>query len=389
MRPILCLADDLTGGASLAAGIGEMGGPSRIGFTPGSAGVLDAGMRDLPPEGIHGRIARALSHQSVERDSIVAFRIDSGGLSPVGLYLESALEVLGPHARACVMPVHPGVRRGYADGALSLGDDRRSWKLSVRRAAPQVVPLEDVRSPELGQRLPNGPVLLFEGITQRDVMRVAAVVRSLPGPLVVADPGPLTLALRRFELPPIRTLAVVGSTSDLTREQVRVSQEVLGLEAVYLDVDGALEDQGVWSAVVEKVAARLQTQPCVGVITSSSEQGGERPGEGEEVSLLLGEVAATVVRKGIVDALYLSGGHVARAVGDALEATGLTDLREMDVLASYGRLEGGIASGMPVALKGGGIGDGFTMVRLLERVDWLAASAAAGRRNSHAAEGRP
>ncbi|CAN5171429.1 hypothetical protein BH20ACT22_BH20ACT22_10020 [soil metagenome] len=104
---------------------------------------------------------------------------------------------------------------------------------------------------------------------------------------------------------------------------------------------------------------------------------------------MLGEVAATVVRKGIVDALYLSGGHVARAVCDALEATGLTDLREMDVLASYGRLEGGIASGMPVALKGGGIGDGFTMVRLLERLDWLAASAAEGSRNSHAAEGRP
>lgn len=388
MRPIPCLADDLTGGASLAAGVGEMGGLARIGFTPGSAGVLDAGMRDLPPEGIHGRIARALSGQTVERDSIVAFRIDSGGLSPVGLYLESALEVLGPHARACVMPVHPGVRRGYADGALSLGDDRRSWELSVRGAAPQVVPLEDVRSPELGQRLPNGPVLLFEGITQRDVMSVAAVVRSLPGPLVVADPGPLTLALRRFELPPIRTLAVVGSTSDLTREQMRVSQEVRGLEAVYLDVDGALEDQGVWSAVVEEVAARLQTQPCVGVVTSSSEQGG-RPREGEEVSLLLGEVAATVVQKGIVDALYLSGGHVARAVCDALEATGLTDLREMDVLASYGRLEGGIASGMPVALKGGGIGDGSTMVRLLERVDWLAASAPEGGRNSHAAEGRP
>ncbi|MDQ3766285.1 MAG: four-carbon acid sugar kinase family protein, partial [Actinomycetota bacterium] len=353
MRPILCLADDLTGGASLAAGVGEMAGPPRIGFTPGGAGVLDLGMRDLPPERIHGRIANALTSQPVAGDTIVAFRIDSGGLSPVGLYLEAALDALGPDARAFVMPVHPGARRGYANGSLRLGDERRSWEINVRGAAPEVVPLEDVRSAELGQRLPEGPVVVFEGITQGDVTRAAAVVRTLPGPVVLADPGPLTLALRRFGLPPIRLLAIVGSTSDLTRDQVRASQEMLGLVAVYLDVDAALEDEGVWSSVVDEVTGKLPTQPCVGVITSSPEKGRARAREGEEVSGLLGEVAAAVVRKGVVDALYLSGGHVAKAVCDALAATGLTDLRELDVLASYGRLEGGTASGMPVALKGG------------------------------------
>jgi len=385
MRPILCFADDLTGGASLAAGVGEMGGPASIGFTSGAGGALDLGMRDLPREAIYERIARALSDQPLERDPIVAFRVDSGGLSPVGLYLEPALEALGPNARAFVMPVHPGARRGYVDGALSLGEDRRSWELSVRGASAEIVPLEDVRSGELGRRLPSGPVVVFEGATQRDVTSVAAAVRSLSGPVVVADPGPLTLALRRLELPPIRTLAIVGSTSDLTRDQVRASQEMVGLDAFYLDVDGALGDEGVRSAAVEDVTARLQMQPCVGVITSSSDPGGARAREGEEVSLLLGEVASSIVQKGVVDALYLSGGHVARAVCDALGATGVTALKEVEVLASYGRLAGGIASGMPVALKGGGIGDGSTMVRLLERLDWLAAAATAGRRNTGAA----
>lgn len=389
MRPILCLADDLTGGASLAAGVGEMGGPARIGFTPGGAGALDLGMRDLSPERIQGRIARALTRQPVGADAIVAFRIDSGGLSPVGLYLEAALDALGRHARAFVMPVHPGARRGYADGSLRLGDERRSWELSVRGAAPEIVPLEDVRSADLGQRLPEGPVAVFEGVTQRDVTRVADVVRTLPGPVVIADPGPLTLALRRSGSPPIRLLAVVGSTSDLTRDQVSASQEMLGLEAVYLDVDEALEDEGVWSSVVDEVTGKLPTQPCVGLITSSPRQRGAKGSEGEDVSRLLGEVAATVVQKGVVDALYLSGGHVAKAVCDALGATGLTGLREMDVLASYGRMEGGVASGMPVALKGGGIGDGFTMVRLLERLDCLAASVAEQRRKGGAEEGQP
>ena len=386
MRPVVCLADDLTGGASLAAGVGEMGGPARIVFAPGGAGVLDLGMRDLPSEQIHGRIARALARQPEGGDSIVALRIDSGGLSPVGLYIEAALGALGSEARAFVMPVHPGAGRGYAQGNLRLGEELRPFELSVGGAAPEIVPLEVVRSAELGQRLPDGSVVVFEGITQRDVRRVAAVVREVPGPVVVADPGPLTLALRRFGLPSIRLFAIVGSISDLTRDQVQASQEMFDLEVVYLNVEGALEDSGVWLAVVEEVVVNLQTQPCVGVITSPPKRGAAP--DGEQVSGLLGELAAAVVKTGLVDALYLSGGHVAKAVCEALGATGLTDLREMDVLASYGRLEGGVASGLPVGLKGGGIGDRSTMVRLLERLDWFAASETPASRGTDAAEGQ-
>ncbi|MDQ3751275.1 MAG: four-carbon acid sugar kinase family protein [Actinomycetota bacterium] len=386
MRPILCLADDLTGGASLAAGGGEMGDPARIGFTPGGAGILDLGMRDLPPERIQERIVHALARQPEGGDAIVALRIDSGGLSPVGLYIEAALGGLGPGARAFVMPVHPGAGRGYAHGSLRLGEELRPFELSVRGAPPEIVPLEHVRSPELGQRLPAGQAVMFEGITQRDVSNVAAAVRSLPGPLIVADPGPLTLALRRLELPPVRLLAVVGSTSELTREQVFASQEMLGLHVVRLDVDAALEDERALSGVVHDVAAKLSARSFVGVVTSSPEPGAAP--EGEDVSRLLGKVAADVVHRGLVDALYLSGGHVAKAVCEALGATGLTDLREMDVLSTFGRLEGGVAPGMPVGLKGGGIGDRSTMVRLLERLDWFAASGALGGRGTDT-EGQP
>lgn len=369
----MCLADDLTGGASLAAGAGELGGSAGVGFVPGSAGVLDLGMRDLPRSQIRQRIVGALAGGRTE-DEIVAFRIDSGGLSPVGDYLDAALDVLGGRARAFVMPVHPGARRGFVHGVLKVGDARRRVRVRVRGAPPEVVPLEVVRSPDLVQRLPAARVVLFEGTTQRDVMRVAAVVHGIPGPVVVADPGPLTLALVRMGLPPVRMLAIVGSTSDLTRSQVQASQEMLGLEAVRLEVDRALEDADVWRAAGAAAASLLVTHSCVGVVTSPPQEAGATAMEGDEVSRILGEVASAIVEAGVVDALYLSGGHVAKAVCDALGAAGLTGLREMDVLATYGRLAGGIAAGMAVALKGGGIGDRTTMVRLLERLDWFAAS---------------
>lgn len=375
MRPILCLADDLTGGASLAAGTGALGDSAAIGFLPGSAGVVDLGMRDLPREQIRGRIAGALS-RSAAGDKVVAFRIDSGGLSPVSDYLEAALDILGPRARAFVMPVHPGARRGYEDGALLVGGVRRTLEIRVLGAAPEVVRLEDVRSPDLMDRLPAAPVVLFEGMTQLDVMHAAAAVSGIPGSVVIADPGPLTLALRRLGLPAVRLLAIVGSTSELTRTQVRASQEMLGLETVHLDVDRALEDPLVSTAAADAAAELLRTHPFVGVVTTPPDEDAAKAKEGHEVSRMLGDVAAAVVEAGVVDALYLSGGHVAKAVCEALGAGGLTGLKELEVLSSCGRLEGGIAAGMPVALKGGGIGDRATMVRLLERLDWFGAAVA-------------
>lgn len=374
MRVILCLADDLTGGASLAAGTGALGDPAAIGFVPGSAGVVDLGMRDLPRDQIRERIAGALS-RSPAGDKVVAFRIDSGGLSPVSDYLEAALDILGRRARAFVMPVHPGARRVYEDGALLVGGVRRALEIRVRGAAPEVIRLADVRSPDLIDRLPSAPVVLFEGVTPGDVMHAAAAVNEIPGPVVIADPGPLTLALRRLGLPAVRLLAIVGSISELTRTQVRASQEMLGLETVHLDVNRALEDSAVSTAAADAAAELLRTHPFVAVVTFPPDDAATAV-EGHEVSRMLGEVAAAVVNSGVVDALYLSGGHVAKAVCEALGAGGLTGVREMDTLTAYGRLEGGIAAGMPVALKGGGIGDRATMVRLLERLDWLGAAVA-------------
>ena len=376
MRPILCLADDLTGGASLAAGAGELGGSGMIGFLPGSTGILDLGMRDLSPGRIRERVAGALAEALPGEDEIVSLRIDSGGLSLVGDYLEAALDVLSPQTRAFVMPVHPGAGRGFAEGVLRVGEARRPLEIGVRGDAPAVVPLADVRSPDLAERVPLAPLVLFEGMTPRDVRSVAAVVHGVPGPVVVADPGPLTLALCRLGLPVVRLLAIVGSTSDLTREQLRAAQELLGLDVVELNVDLALDHAGGWRQVAETAAGRLRTQPLVGVVTSAPNAGGAGTREGDEVSRLLGDVAAAVVEAGVVDALYLSGGHVAKAVCMALGATGLTGLREMDVLTSYGRLKGGVAAGMPVALKGGGIGGRATMARLMEKLDWYAASGA-------------
>jgi uncharacterized protein YgbK (DUF1537 family) len=385
VRPLLCLADDLTGAASVAACLGEAGAGralrfGELGNRAGGKGarrgsravVMDLAIRDADPAVITERITSALA--TGEADSIVSLRVDSTGLSPIGAYLEAALEDLGADCRAIVMPVHPGAGRSFVGNELYLEDEGESRPLRIEGVDVAVVGLDVVRSGDLGRVMDEAfmggrRVVLMEGSRETDVVRVAHAVIAMRGPIVVVDPGPLTVALYVLMQRVPRVLAIMGSTSELSARQVARARERAGVAVVVLDVERALEDRSAWEALVRGAVGQLESNGMVCVVTSGRVEKRRRA----EVSELLGDTASAVFERTRVDALYLSGGHVATAACHALGASGLRDVREIDVLASYGRLDGGTASGLPVALKGGQVGDGSTMIRMLERLWWLAA----------------
>ena len=389
MRPLLCLADDLTGAASVAACLGEAGAGRAVRFgDSGQLGdaadgkgerrgsgavVVDLAMRDADPAVISERITSALA--AGEANSLVSLRVDSTGLSPIGAYLEAVFEHLGGDCRAVVMPVHPGAGRSFVGNKLVLREEGESRPLGIAGVDASVVGLDAVRSGDPGRAMDTafsdgGRVVLIEGSSEIDVVRVAHAVMALRGPVVVVDPGPLTVALYVLMHREPRVLAIMGSTSELSARQVSRARERAGLAVVVLDVEQALEDNSAWEASVRDAVGQLESNGMVCVVTSG--QVGKR--RRVEVSEMLGDTAAALFERTRVDALYLSGGHVATAVCHALGAGGLRDVREIDVLASYGRIDGGAASGLPVALKGGQVGDDSTMIRMLERLWWLAAN---------------
>jgi D-threonate/D-erythronate kinase len=394
VRPLLCLADDLTGAASLAACLGEMGAGGAVSFeavsepvagaeTPATQAssrpsVVDLAMRDAGEGVIRERIARALAGR--DPAGYVSLRIDSTGLSPTGAYLAAALSSLGSSARAVVMPVHPAAGRSFVGGDLRLDGDHVR-RLHIEGVEAAVVGLDAVRSGNLRttieERLSSARVVVIEGSSELDVRRVAQAIASLSGPLVIVDPGPLTVALSLYTSPTPRVLAIMGSTSELSARQVEKARMRAGVEVVAVHVEVALAGEDACRAAVDDAVGKLERAQTVCVVTA-----GEVPfRERTEVSELLGSTAASVIGRTRVDGLYLSGGHVAKAVCDALGARGLRDLTETEALASLGRLEGGTAPGLPVALKGGQVGDDSTMIGMLERLTRLAAGSL-----SHGAE---
>ena len=372
----------------MAACLGEAGAGRTVSFGPPGelhdradgkdarrgprAVVVDLAMRDADPALIRERITSALAANAA--GSLVSFRVDSTGLSPIGAYLEAALEHLGAECRAIVMPVHPGAGRSFVGNELLLGNEGESRPLHIDGVDVSVVGLDSVRSRDLSGAMETAfsgdrQVVLIEGSSEIDVVRVARAVIALRGPFVVVDPGPLTVALYVLMHREPRVLAIMGSTSELSARQVLQARERAGLAVVVLDVERALEDKSEWEATVGDAVGRLESDGMVCVVTSGEVEKQWRV----EVAEMLGDTGVAVFGRTRVDALYLSGGHVATAVCDALGAGGLRDVRGVDVLASYGRLDGGTASGLPVALKGGQVGDGSTMTRMIERLWWLAA----------------
>jgi D-threonate/D-erythronate kinase len=381
------LADDLTGAASVAACLGEAGAVGAVSFDAtdalddraGGKGagfssravVVDLAMRDANTTVIKERITAALA--AARPDSLISFRVDSTGLSPIGTYLAAAFERLGNECRAVVMPVHPGAGRSYIGGELALTGEGESRPLRIEGEDYAVIELDSVRSEDLGAVMvaafvAGSRIVVVEGSSESDVGRVAQAIISLKGPVVVVDPGPLTVALYLLMHRKSRVLAIVGSTSELSARQVAHARERAGAVVCELDVERALEDESVREGVVVDTIGQLEADRMVCVVTSGEVGRPQRA----EVSAILGETAAAVMKRTRVDALYLSGGHVATAVCNALGAGGLRDLKEIDVLASYGRLDGGATAGLPVALKGGQVGDDSTMTRMLERLSWLA-----------------
>jgi D-threonate/D-erythronate kinase len=201
--------------------------------------------------------------------------------------------------------------------------------------------------------------------------------------------------------PPL--LAVVGSITATTRDQVLETEQVLGArfvdvdcdahedthddghEDVHEDVHGALDPR----AIADRVAELLR-EPAraggriVGIRTRTRAPGAHpRPAAADpsaappaatdpamaaRVPGVLARAAALLLAEHRFGGLYVTGGDIAEAVTRALDSDGFAIDTEILPLAVAGRLVGGDHDGLPFATKGGLIGDRTATVACLEHL---------------------
>jgi uncharacterized protein YgbK (DUF1537 family) len=178
------------------------------------------------------------------------------------------------------------------------------------------------------------------------------------GPFGVRLAAALGIAPGDHPSPPV--LAVVGSVTASTVEQVIETEQTLG--AQYVEVDGSEDAEAIAGRIGDLLGQNLQV---VGVRTRaevlSRELAAKLPG-------VLAEATRLVLTHHRIGGLYATGGDIATAITAALDTDGFVIDDEVVPLAVVGRLAGGPFNGLPFATKGGLIGDRTAAVACIERL---------------------
>lgn len=407
MAQVLVVADDLTGGnatGALFARLGlhtvTVGDLEQVSRYAGLVDVLvvDTGSRRFTPAQSRDAVHAAVS--SAGGGALVVKRVDTTLRGNPGSELAATIDAVvarGPTTpvRVLAVPAFPDAGRTTVGGIhlvdgvpLTRTPVAHDLFSSVRhsRVASVIgeqcsltvgeVPIDVVEDGadrvEEALRRPAGVVVCdaTENEHLRTVAAAAARITAADGTRWISmDSGPFGAALaaelgiRPGGSPP-RILAVVGSMTDASHEQLARTEEVLGAHYAVLDPQEEAPDP---RRVVRELQAAADAG--AGVLGVRVDPRAVRdPDAAERILRCLAEVAEHAMAALNPGGLYTSGGDVAAAVTGALGAEGFRIEAEVLPLAVAGHLAGGPYNGLPFATKGGLIGGPDAAVACLERL---------------------
>ncbi|SCK33207.1 four-carbon acid sugar kinase family protein [Streptomyces sp. WMMB 322] len=407
MAQILVIADDLTGSNATGALFARLGlhtvtvsEPAQVPRYAGAVDVLvvNTGSRRFPPaesyDAVHAAVAAAAG------DGLVVKRVDTTLRGNPGRELDAVVDAVTARdastpVRVLAVPAFPDAGRTTV-GGIHLVDGVPLTRTPVAqdlfsavqhsRVASVIgeqsalttaeVPLdvvEDGVGGVLGALRQPAAVLVCDATDNEHLRTVAAAAARLTAEdgtrWVSLDSGPFGAALaaelgvRPAGNPP-RILAIVGSVTEATHEQLARTEKALGAHYVQIDPDAP-------APAAQRIVGELRAAADAGTAVLGVRVAPSRvrdPAAAERILRCLAEVAAQAVDVLEPGGLYTSGGDVAAAVTGALGAEGFAIEAEVLPLAVAGHLVGGPHSGLPFATKGGLIGGPDAAVACVERL---------------------
>lgn len=399
---IAIIADDLTGAADSGIHLARAGYRTAISFWGASippaedldAVVVDTDSRLLSAEEARERVERV--GRRLEDARIVYKKIDSTLRGQVPAELEAALKATR-RSRSVIAPAFPSMGRTTSNGVqLVNGEPVQETGL----AEDPHTPVEESHIPSL---LEKGGLEDISTLGTEDVGDPEAIDGALEAKWVVVDAeryehlenlveaiknpeeilwvgsGGLALALSKVYPGPSSAgasegepssnggvLVVIGSTSEVVREQLRCLTERTQIVAVPIDsraVAGEGREKEV-SNVLEKARGPLGRDRAV-VLYTTLEEKLERK---DAASLMdaTAEIVAGLSEEGLFDALVLTGGDTAVHVARSLGADGILLEEEVEEGVPMGTLIG--PKPYKVVTKAGGFGTPDTLVNALQKL---------------------
>lgn len=388
----IVVADDLTGAADAGAPFAAAGFATAVPLrmTPPGAEVisLSNGTRDASADRIEGLFKQAIALLP-EADSRTLWyaKVDSVFRGYPGPEIAFLLRQTGRRA-VLIAPALPDQARMTVDGNVYVNDVLLTdSSLGVGRASASVVELLGLPA-DLGHAVGLaavragadqlrsaidhvvGPIVVIDAETNSDLAALAETVADDPNLLLAGSAGfskQLAVQLGKrdgkvadgaLDRPARSVLTVAGSRHATSAAQV-AALEASGVETLRLSFELGHLDPAVTKRTIERMRRAFEEgRPFT--LTTSDTPSSSLPGD--EIADALAHLATDPRIRDHYDAMILTGGDVAGAVCNRLEADAIWLGGEVLPAIPWGTLAGGARPGLPIVTKAGSFGDENAMV---------------------------
>ena len=421
MPHIVIIADDPTGANGTCSLLRKLGFSSACLVTL-KEGEIPTGYDSIagttnsraysPPEAADAvrRATRLLKSREV---LLYNKRTDSTLRGNMGAETQAVLEELGDDRIALAVPAYPNTKRTVEGGIMRVhgqllvdSDAGRDAKMPVKSSNVAELLAKDFHRPvrsvflaeiEQGsdavariikaEKEKGVGMVVFDAVTNEHIAILAKGALLAGVPFIAVDPGPFTQALAAFlpVEPAPKILMVVGSVTDSTLRQLQKVKEDLAPTLLRVDaarlVDPQLRERDI--AVTTAQGEAFFEQSDLLLLTSAPN---EREGRvdlqamqkklgidveesSHRINTALSDIARDILlRCPQVKGLFVTGGDILVAVCRALDSPGMQVIDEVEPLAAFGKLIGGMRPGLHLVTKGGMVGNDEAMIRAVRRL---------------------
>lgn len=358
--------------------------------------------RGVTKEEAYERVKRAVN--GLKGDEILLYnkRIDSTLRGNIGAEMDAMLEQLEENRIAVVVPSYPDSGRIVVNKIMLVNgillensDAGRDPKTPIHTSCVEelikkqtkytshyfnletIAKEEKSLLQEIQEQGKKNRILIFDAVTNEDIIKIARVVSQSDFKIITVDPGPFTMyyakELQKKNHLYKKILMVIGSATETTKKQIEyiLQQEDIFLEKMnpkkfFLEKERKQEIQRVVSMMkkgIESYDLFLLTTSPIGndEKLNLQEIASEMKTTVEEISKIISntltEAAALILEETQkFEGIYSSGGDITVALLEKLETIGVEIKEEVIPLTAYGRFIEGKFPNMKLVSKGGMVG---------------------------------
>ena len=386
------VADDLTGAGDTAVQFVRAGWDTELQLRPrdtrASVVAVTTDSRNQPARDASDAVTSAVKRLRDAGINRLYKKIDSTLRGHVREEVHAALESWSPRAIAIVCPAFPASGRTVVGGEVRVNNvpvAKTGFRsdpvtpvteshLPTLLGAPSVAANAGETAADFADRLQrSGRTVVVDAETDDDLKRLAEAVALIGGDAVpVGSAGlaqHLALVWRAAEQP-APAVVVVTSLQDVARRQA-AAVEAAGAFRYEPGPDELVDDRA-WARASARILDRLDESNSTLLLTATPDRSRDLPST--LIPSRFAELVARVIAhrpRGSIAGLAVTGGDGARALVDALGASGLALRDEVMTGVPIGALVGGVAEGLPVVTKAGGFGSDEALVLAVRAIrDW-------------------